>query len=115
MQCKDISDLEFLEAVETARQILGPGPQFRASENIVRWVNRWDVLYVLSGYPEYVVEWWIRVDILEEFLLPSKLILAKARKLMRKGLLDGCDCGCRGDFVLTERGRDYVRLGSLPD
>jgi hypothetical protein len=36
---------------------------------------------------------------------PPKLVLAKMKMLIRAGLVDGCDCGCRGDFVLTEKGR----------
>ena len=36
--------------------------------------------------------------------LPEKLILAKMRNLMIKGLIDGCSCGCRGDYKITEEG-----------
>lgn len=35
---------------------------------------------------------------------PEKLVLAKMRMLMRRGLVDGCSCGCRGDFVITPKG-----------
>lgn len=38
----------------------------------------------------------------------GKIVLAKARRLIRRGLLDGCYCGCRGDLSLTERGRTYL-------
>lgn len=31
---------------------------------------------------------------------PPKLQLAKMRQLERRGLIDGCTCGCRGDFRL---------------
>lgn len=30
----------------------------------------------------------------------SKLALAKMRKLIKAGLVEGCACGCRGDFRL---------------
>lgn len=36
---------------------------------------------------------------------PGKLQVAKMRKLIRRGLVSGCDCGCRGDFELTDAGR----------
>jgi hypothetical protein len=35
---------------------------------------------------------------------PEKLKLAKMRMMIRRGAVDGCDCGCRGDFVITEKG-----------
>ena len=37
-----------------------------------------------------------------------KLILAKMRKLIKQGYVDGCACGCRGDFEITEKGKDYL-------
>lgn len=40
--------------------------------------------------------------------IPDKLALAKMRMLIRKGLVDGCGCGCRGDFELT--GKGYAAL-----
>lgn len=35
---------------------------------------------------------------------PPKLALAKMRQLIKRGLVTGCTCGCRGDFELKERG-----------
>jgi hypothetical protein len=32
---------------------------------------------------------------------PPKVALAKMRALIRRGLVAGCRCGCRGDFELT--------------
>lgn len=39
---------------------------------------------------------------------PWKVVHAKVRALIRRGLLDGCDCGCRGDWSLTEKGRVFL-------
>lgn len=39
---------------------------------------------------------------------PDKVVHAKMRKLIARGLVDGCDCGCRGDFVLTDKGREAI-------
>ncbi|TWV20001.1 hypothetical protein [Klebsiella quasipneumoniae] len=39
---------------------------------------------------------------------PEKLQYAVMRNLISKGLVDGCCCGCRGDFVLTEKGVELV-------
>lgn len=39
---------------------------------------------------------------------PEKLVLGKMRVLMARGLVDGCGCGCRGDFILTDKGRQAL-------
>jgi hypothetical protein len=39
---------------------------------------------------------------------PNKLVLAKMRMLIRRGLVDGCDCGCRGDFEITDKGLQHL-------
>lgn len=35
---------------------------------------------------------------------PYKVVAAKLSRLLHRGLLDGCDCGCFGDWKLTEAG-----------
>ena len=40
--------------------------------------------------------------------ISDKLVLAKMRMLIRRGLVDGCTCGCRGDFVLTDKGYEFL-------
>lgn len=39
---------------------------------------------------------------------PGKLVLAKMRTLIRRGLVNGCGCGCRGDFEITEKGQIWL-------
>jgi len=39
-------------------------------------------------------------DILPD--VPPKVILAKCRSLIKRKLLEGCACGCRGDFQLPK-------------
>lgn len=34
---------------------------------------------------------------------PPKLALAKMRSLKKRGLVDGCGCGCRGDWCLPDQ------------
>lgn len=41
-------------------------------------------------------------------VFPPKVVLAKLAALVRRKLLDGCPCGCRGDFVLTEAGAELL-------
>lgn len=53
------------------------------------WVNTWDI----QGK-------WLEI--------PHKVLWAKFAKLIGRGLLDGCTCGCRGDFEMTKKGRDFL-------
>lgn len=82
MQCKDIPErpiLEFLEGLNGT------------------WANWFDAKYensVRRAMPANV---------------PEKLICAKMAQMIRKGVVDGCPCGCRGDYVLTDKGRDALR------
>lgn len=39
---------------------------------------------------------------------PEKLVLAKMRNLIRRGFVSGCDCGCRGNFEITQKGLSYL-------
>lgn len=36
---------------------------------------------------------------------PEKLALAKIRQMIRRGVVEGCGCGCRGDFQITDKGQ----------
>lgn len=74
MQCKDIPDTTFVTAVRT-RAVHGT------------WAMAWDVQ-----------------DELEKTLgpIPPNLFFAKARRLVDRGLIGGCPCGCRGDFHVPE-------------
>lgn len=92
MQCKDIPDATFLDAVRAT-----PGLDDRPNA----WRMRWDVQATL----EAVIG-----------PLPEKLFLAKASRLKARGLLGGCDCGCRGDYHLTADCTPYCceRRRSLP-
>lgn len=80
MQCKDVPDFPILK--------------FLADLNGT-WANWWcnDDKDVRRVFPPGV---------------PDKIVLAKMGRLIRRKLVDGCACGCRGDFVITETGRSYV-------
>ena len=45
---------------------------------------------------------------------PKKMVLSKIKSLIRRGLVDGCGCGCRGDFALTEKGKSLLTQKTLP-
>jgi hypothetical protein len=53
---------------------------------------------------------WGFNDLFQEDI-PDKLRLAKMASLLRRGLVDGCSCGCRGDWEITLKGtRHYYSL-----
>lgn len=40
--------------------------------------------------------------------IPPKLATSVMRTLIANGLVDGCACGCRGDFTLTDKGKELI-------
>jgi hypothetical protein len=57
------------------------------------------ILNIVRGVNVETGRWCLIWD-LEERLpgVPRKVILAKCRSLIKRDKLDGCTCGCRGDF-----------------
>lgn len=45
-------------------------------------------------------------ELAERLGFPEKVVLAKMRSMVKRGLVDGCTCGCRGGFALTEAGKE---------
>ena len=84
LQAKHIDDASMMLAIVD----LGPGRR-PAKGREFRTAKLWDFEGVLG--------------------CPARLALAKIRRLMARGLVDGCDCGCRGDFELTEDGEAWLR------
>ena len=83
MQCKDIPEKPILELME-------------------KFTPRWCFLYwpdaencVLHAMPKGV---------------HRHLVQAKMAQMIKKGLVSGCACGCRGDFTITEKGRKTLYL-----
>lgn len=100
---RDIPDDVFLAAVTRAADIR-LFERGKHDESTMRWYREypehksatcWDVATVLSGQGELVgtdqsTHDWPGV--------PPKVVLAKAQRLINRGMLTGCTCGCRGDF-----------------
>lgn len=95
---RDIPDVVFLSAVERARALRG-----------FSWATRWDVAMVLGGLDELAGSAQGVYDVPG---VPAKVVLAKADRLVKRGLMSACTCGCRGDFDLTPTG--VQRLTSEP-
>lgn len=96
-QAKDIDDVFFLRCVDWCSMCAEPPlPWFG---------DKKPDYYPLDRFPHWVFTW--NLECLMP-IFPSEVILAKASALMRRGLLTGCDCGCRGDFELTRAGAQLV-------
>lgn len=86
MQCKDIPDRPVLAFLST--------------------LGRWGTCFEYGNgsgelYPNSV-----------QHAMPAatgpKLARAKMAMLIKRGLVDGCSCGCRGDYEITEKGLAYL-------
>lgn len=87
---RDIPDELFLEAMQIAA---------RERAEVQGWsrplpANRWDIGAVLAT--GHIADFDAETP-----GVPPKVVLAKAKRLIARGVIRGCDCGCRGDFELT--------------
>jgi hypothetical protein len=83
IQCKDIPDEPILHYLAQHGRVMRFHPRLGPS--------------VVEAMPEGISE---------------RLVLAKMASMIRRGLVDGCACGCRGDFEITDKGRK-VRMAGL--
>lgn len=69
------------------------------------------ILQLMASEPDHWWYWfegnWSITPAMPEGT-PSKLVRAKMNQLIHKGIIDGCPCGCRGDYELTDKGRALV-------
>lgn len=94
-QCKDISTLTILEflkslLVDDGRSTLQPK---------ATWGESHSMPTVNAAIPDSIPK-------------DRNLILAKMQNLIHRGLVEGCDCGCRGDYVITDKGLAYLEKHS---
>lgn len=61
--------------------------------------TRWDIAIILQGKPELVGRSELFDHLTRDY---EKVTLAKLRKLTRQGKIQGCYCGCRGDFYFSQ-------------
>lgn len=73
MQTKDVPDHVMLDAIMATR----------GRHGVPQWSTLWDIEGHLPG-------------------LPKKVVRSKLRSLIKRRIIDGCTCGCRGDFEILE-------------
>jgi hypothetical protein len=83
MQAKDVSDVAVLRVIG---ELMAESYRRRPAPDEYLWTMRWDIE---ARFPD----------------VPEKVMQAKYTALVRRKLIDGCDCGCRGDFWLMPAGR----------
>ena len=83
LQAKDVDDREVLRVIA---DLMAAAYRERPYEDQFLWTFRWDIEKHFPTVPERVMK-------------------AKYEALARRGLIDGCTCGCRGDFWVTPKGR----------
>jgi hypothetical protein len=73
------------------------------------------ILQFLARHPKQWHNWYFKneFDVTQVMPLgtPEKLVISKMRMMIFKKLVDGCPCGCRGDFVITAKG--FARMPEL--
>ena len=77
-----ITDLQLVQAIANLRTFMLPG-------NYYSWVN----LYTVSEFLD---------------INPNR-VRSKFRRAHKRKLVDGCNCGCRGDLVLLPAGEKLLR------
>jgi hypothetical protein len=88
MQANDIDDIALLRFIDAKQHQL----RDEHGTGWLPWVCMWDF------EPPYTD-------------LPGNLFRAKMATLIKRKLVSGCACGCRGDYHLTTRGRAYITAG----
>lgn len=89
MKASDIPDIDVLERVQACQE----GRCEAVLHDLFFRAPHWSMTAVVQ-------------EALPEF--PPKVVAAKLSRLLRRGLLTGCDCGCRGDWELTDKGREVI-------
>jgi hypothetical protein len=92
IQAKHIPDRGILLEIRRLRAT----PWSSGAENTTG--RRWVMLYELQAAPAF----------------PEKVVRAKLAALIRRGLLSGCTCGCRGDFEITAAGEALLDAPQPP-
>jgi hypothetical protein len=80
-QAKDVDEAAVIAAIQRLRTT--PYPYSGVVPQDKRWVH-FDELH--DAFPD----------------VPKKVFRAKLAAMIRKDILDGCTCGCRGDFEIRD-------------
>jgi len=111
MQCKDIPDLPILEFLaKLERHEINESYKSECEESINGRV---------TFQPEWGCVWNGAVHSVQHAMPAAvwgneNLVLEKMKNLIDSGLVNGCTCGCRGDFELTDEGQKLITTQNPP-
>jgi hypothetical protein len=86
MQAKDVDDRKVLS---TIGDLMAATYRERPMADRYLWTMVWDIE---KHFPD----------------VPKRVLAAKLEALVKRKLIDGCTCGCRGDFFLLPAGRAFM-------
>jgi hypothetical protein len=96
VKASDISDIEMLQLIRQEQIEKKAERPVWADEPVETvWTCTWTLAAKLA--PTY----------------PEKVVAAKLRKLLKKKMIDGCPCGCRGDWTVLPKGEEILREASV--
>lgn len=79
-------------------------PILRALANSEGWMTHWYGTSEAMSDPA----WSLPAAEPELRAFPERVLLAKLAAMKRRDLIDGCECGCRGDWVILDKGRETL-------
>lgn len=91
LQAKDIADLDVLQTIRK-----------QGAAHALGWTFTWELIAALPVLAPL------------SFRGSERLFLRKCDALVRRGLINGCTCGCRGDFTLTSAGLAFINAAPAP-
>lgn len=95
MKAADITDTRLFESVAAVQAALDTDPYWGTLPRDRRWAFTWDIQRELGAYH-------------------PKVVMAKLRSAVKRGVLAGCACGCRGDFHLPGHSPTEPRPWTTP-
>lgn len=96
-QAKDLDDRLVLATIWRLQMTPYAPHPWGIKTTCPHWATRWETAEALEA---------------AGVVVPEKVLLAKAASLIRRNLMHGCTCGCRGDFELTLEGGDLIGVQS---
>lgn len=64
--------------------------------------------YLALHQDKWIMSWDLKREVAGLADLPLKLFQSKIKSIIRRRLSGGCDCGCRADLCITDKGLEII-------